>query len=681
MSCIAADPRFRLLDHLVGWDEARAEKLAGLYDGEGMRLAGLVDGLTPDSTTPYLLPPRLARGCGPCEWYLATPPASTSRLLFMGACRNSWERVGPGPCFPIGLESVSAIAYDRNLLALADKASGKLWLLRAPGWQVLGEVDLAAPVALAFAQDWLAVSAEDGRALVLVSRNGRLLGAWPSALPQGRVLRLAFDRNGLLWLLVERHGGGYALFRQASKEDFSFAAADLDQLAAAFDPAGVTSHAGGFCLTRGFANGEEGPVCFDWYGRSPGKAVDTAIPPAPLFERAGQYLSGSIDSGVPRCRWHRLRLDADVPDGTALEVAVATSEDPNPAAQGLAAGDWAAFDAGLPHPDDWQVLPAGSIDALIRQPVGRYLFVRLRLTGDGSTTPRVRRVQLDFPRATSADLLPAVYRQDEAAGDFTERFLALFDAAMAEVEGAVDRFPALLDPKKAPPEALPWIASFLDIMLDDSWGAETRRRVLAAAPELFRKRGTRAGLLLVLQLVYGKDIEPLLTENGLERSWGAVAAAPRADGQMLPASARLGAVRLYSRKRSRITLDASPLGVTPIKSFGDPAVDAHGEGAFRFTVSLPPLPEASEASLLQLVDSMKPGHTLARVAFASKSGFNLGTGLKLGIDTLISRPQPRPLGGGALALGRTSILGGVPQTGTRLGMATLTPSFSSCTES
>lgn len=681
MSCAASDPKFRLLDHLVGWDEAHVEQLVGLYDGGGMRLGALSSGLTEDAVSPFVPPARLARGCGDCEWYLATPSAPDSRLLSMGPCSNDWARVGPAACFPLDLHSVDAIAHDRHILALADKERGKVWMVRAPGWQIQGEIDAPEPVDLAFAEDWLAIASEAGSAIVMASRNGRVMGNWPGTLPGGTIARLAFDQEGLLWLLVEHCAGQFALFRQLSKSDQNFRQADLEELSGAFEPTGLTTSPNGFCLARGLENGEDGPVCFDWYGRAPCPGRDQFHAGPDQFGRQGQYLSVAIDSGEARCRWHKVSLDIDIPDGTAVEIAVATSEEPTPAPQGVAVGAWAGFSPGLPHPDDWQTFDGRIGEALIRQPVGRYLFVRVRMSGDGRTTPVLRRVHLDFPRATSADMLPAVYRSEADSTDFTERFLALFDEAMAEVERAVERFPAMLDPRQAPAEALPWLASFLDIALDNSWDTATRRRIMGAAPQLFRKRGTRAGMLQALQLVYGEGLAPVVEERGLERNWGSVARSADSEGSALPASARLGAIRLFSRKGSRVALGASKIGATPIKSYGDPAADAHSEGAFRFSVTLPPVARADPVALEQLVDSMKPGHTLANVSMANGTGFHLGTELKLGIDTLIRLPEPGALNDGKLALGRSSVLGGVPPSGAQVGTNTLTSSSSSCTES
>src|SRR6202040_3442772 len=126
---------------------------------------------------------------------------------------------------------------------------------------------------------------------------------------------------------------------------------------------------------------------------------------------------------------------------------VATLEDLATVSQGDLSREpnWRNFPSGQPHPSDWTSPTVGSLDFLIDQPSGRYLFFRIRFTGDGSTTPVVRRVRIDFPRITSLDYLPAVYRENPKAENFTERFLSLFDASIADVDRVIERYPALLD--------------------------------------------------------------------------------------------------------------------------------------------------------------------------------------------------------------------------------------------
>ena len=40
------------------------------------------------------------------------------------------------------------------------------------------------------------------------------------------------------------------------------------------------------------------------------------------FETAGAFVSASLDSGTPGTTWHRVKLDADIPDGTSITVEV-----------------------------------------------------------------------------------------------------------------------------------------------------------------------------------------------------------------------------------------------------------------------------------------------------------------------------------------------------------------------
>ena len=78
MSCGPSAQTFRLLDAYVGWDVSADKEnwkhLSGLEEPDGVRLAARFPGaIDPSILMSYLLPSRLARGCGSCEWYLITP--------------------------------------------------------------------------------------------------------------------------------------------------------------------------------------------------------------------------------------------------------------------------------------------------------------------------------------------------------------------------------------------------------------------------------------------------------------------------------------------------------------------------------------------------------------------------------------------------------------------------------
>jgi phage tail-like protein len=249
----------------------------------------------------------------------------------------------------------------------------------------------------------------------------------------------------------------------------------------------------------------------------------------------------------------------------------------------------------------------------------------------------LHRIRLDFPRATSADLLPAAFRQDPAADEFTERFLSLFDATMADIDRVVERYPALLDPAGVPDGALPWLAGLLGLSFESGWDADTRRKLIAAAPGLYRRRGTPAALAEAIEIVFG--VEPVIDELAGDRHWAQVRATAT------PVGARgLGSVRLFGRSSSRFRLDASKLGATPLRAFGDPDADPLTEHAHRFRVLLP-AGSADEEALRRLVDRQAPAHTRGSVRTGGV-GFVVGTRSTVGVDTAFV-PLPAPVLGGA----------------------------------
>jgi phage tail-like protein len=590
MSCGGATATFRLLDHLVGWELAPgatgAQGLVGFDDPDGVTLAPLDPGRV-GSVSPWLPPPWLAPGCGPCAWFLAAPAGGTtvgSVLLQLDACACAWQPVWAAGCTPLPHAEISALAGDGRRLAIADYASGTILLFTDGGDRQLARIACADVVAMTFApRRVLLVATQGSRQLRRFDLAGTPLESFEPAIPADATagMRLGVGRDGAVWLAMPASDGTYAVWR-AQPGDPGFTTQSLADLAAARPATRLLSDAdNGFCITRNKADGEPVSCC---YGRDGKPLADgTAIVSAtPRYQTQGQLLTGALDSGVPRCVWHRVRVDADVPVGTQLSIAVATADLANPPSQGQPdAAPWNQFPAGVPHPLDWQAAPSGASDFLIRQPPGRFLHLRLRLrsTDGGITTPRVRRLRIEFPRVTSLESLPAIYRDNPEAADFTERFLALFDASIADLDTAIARAPALLDSGGVPDDVLPWLAAFLGVALDPAWEAARSRAILQAVPELYRRRGTLAGLKLAFKLVF--DVEPAIEEMALQRAWAALG-----PGSQL--GARLGTVRLFGRSRARAIVGQSALGATTLKSYGNPAADPLDATAYRFRVLVPP---------------------------------------------------------------------------------------------
>jgi len=99
--------------------------------------------------------------------------------------------------------------------------------------------------------------------------------------------------------------------------------------------------------------------------------------------------------------------------------------------------------------------------------------------------------------------LPALYQKDELMG----RFLMLFESFWVPIERQIDHLPFYFDPKMTPPDFLPWLASWLDLTLDERWPEERRRKLLCSAASLYRKRGTKRGLQEYLEIYTGGKVQ------------------------------------------------------------------------------------------------------------------------------------------------------------------------------
>jgi len=102
--------------------------------------------------------------------------------------------------------------------------------------------------------------------------------------------------------------------------------------------------------------------------------------------------------------------------------------------------------------------------------------------------------------------LPALYQDDKFMG----QFLMIFESIMKPIENSVDSLELYFDPQMTPESILPWLASWLDLALDQTWPMERRRQLVKHSAELYRWRGTRRGLSKYLKIYTG--IVPKITE-------------------------------------------------------------------------------------------------------------------------------------------------------------------------
>ena len=115
--------------------------------------------------------------------------------------------------------------------------------------------------------------------------------------------------------------------------------------------------------------------------------------------------------------------------------------------------------------------------------------------------------QLDSPRPL-IDALPGIYQEDPLARAVT----GAFDDEFAPILSTIDNVAAYFDPALTPEDFLEWLAGWVGILPDETWSIERRRAVVALATQLYRRRGTPAGLEMHLRLVSPGEVD--VTDSG-----------------------------------------------------------------------------------------------------------------------------------------------------------------------
>lgn len=180
------------------------------------------------------------------------------------------------------------------------------------------------------------------------------------------------------------------------------------------------------------------------------------------------------------------------------------------------------------------------------------------------------------PKSDYLQHLPGLYYDD----DFMGRFLMLFESFWQPVDQQINSLPAYFDAKITPGDFLPWLASWLNLVLDERWPEDRRRLLLTSAAYLYRTRGTKIGLQRFLEIYTGEKAD--IVEH-------------RANNLRLGEHARLGEGIALGRRNQPHTFSVT-LRLPPI----DPQLNQASRNR---------LAKDRERIIEGIIESEKPAHT------------------------------------------------------------------------
>ncbi len=415
------------------------------------------------------------------------------------------------------------------------------------------------------------------------------------------------------------------------------------------------------------------------------------------FPTRATLLSHTLDGRERGCVWHRLFLDACIPAESRVEVWSRAGDDerlleqvewsPEPGPYLRAAGpELPYFDAFPRYAPDALPENTGTWELLFQRARGRFMQLKLVLSGNGRSSPHLHALRAYYPRFSyPRNYLPNVYLEDAGSAHFLERMLANEEGFYSEIEGRIHDVSALFDARSAPPETLDWLAGWVGIVLDPLWAdiqrgrqSETsalmpsrrkpfdrRRLFIRFTRLLFQRRGTPAGIHFALLLLLDPCLEvtlarlkraavrpedekvaglleelklyglavphPSMTDAEFEDLLYAYVLAPR----------RPSKVRIVERYRTRggrrlAEGDASVTSDTGEPVETDPPTPSEAPDAFahQFSVLVPEaLTPEEEAMVKRIAELEKPAHTQFDVR-RYWDFFRVGE-TRLGIDTVL----------------------------------------------
>jgi phage tail-like protein len=343
------------------------------------------------------------------------------------------------------------------------------------------------------------------------------------------------------------------------------------------------------------------------------------IDPVGAPAQTGTFITKTLDSKIPACQWHRVLLNAQVPNGTSIQIESFTSEDRQP--------DSKVIDSQF---NGWRLcVLAGdnNPDCLIQSGPGRYLWLRLTFNSNGLASPELHSLKAFYPRASYLQYLPAVYQEDEDSRSFLERFLSIFQSEFDEFDRRIDRLWQLFNPGSTPEKDLGWLAGWLALVVNPDWKPAKLRSMIKNAFQTYLQRGTLAGLEQAIRDYV--RVEASVVEHFRLRRLPLLSIAGSVEG----------GVRLWSPDfYKRLQLNSySQIGSFQLISKPEPSTEALNWGAHQFTVFFSADPygyDNVEQQISQVVEREKPAHTQHTICPVFPR-FRVGVQATIGTDTVV----------------------------------------------
>lgn len=230
-------------------------------------------------------------------------------------------------------------------------------------------------------------------------------------------------------------------------------------------------------------------------------------------EKSGQkgvFLSRVLDSKEIEMNWHRFRIRGNERGQAAFRLSIYAGNERSFLYQGkeMDLDDFIRRrDIALEEKKQcllpWLRKQASGADELLLHEVrGRYLWFLLEMYWQDGME-KLYDIQIYFPGQSWIEYLPEIY-QGEDKNHFLERFLGIFQTIYEDIDQEIRTISRNFDMESAGGDYLAWLAQWLGIEDSYIWSEKQLRQLLKNGVSLYKRRGTRQGIMDFVTLYTGE---------------------------------------------------------------------------------------------------------------------------------------------------------------------------------
>lgn len=215
--------------------------------------------------------------------------------------------------------------------------------------------------------------------------------------------------------------------------------------------------------------------------------------------------------------------------------------------------------------------------------------------------------------------------------------MAIFESIFYDIDFTIDHISRYFDTYKTPPEFLSWLGSWLDVSMDEDWPEDKKRLFIRNAVSMYKKRGTREGLELSIELFTGK--KPFIVERfqAFKECTGSISQ-PCINEKTISVPSQ---ERIFFPPKEIIVKECPEKNTAEDKGKEELLINTlYGTERFSFYVLLadPDLDATAQSRVRRIIDEQKPAHTSYELKVLEPF-FNLDMHTYLEINTVVTEPK------------------------------------------